>query len=129
MDELIQVLLFILTIVIFVVSGLRKQKKKPNASPTPTDELLESLFGIPTPKPEIIEEKEIIIEPLKEPIKEVKQKPFKPLLPEEGIAAVSNKYGSNVSNVEEEKELEKTVPVLDLRTAVIYSEILNRKIY
>jgi F0F1-type ATP synthase membrane subunit a len=48
MNDTIQILIFIATIVIFVISALRKQKSKQQAEPSEFQEAIEELFGIPS---------------------------------------------------------------------------------
>ncbi|MFA6402929.1 MAG: hypothetical protein WCX31_15110 [Salinivirgaceae bacterium] len=121
MDDLVQVLLFVLTLVIFIFSALRKQKKKPATNVSPADNLLESLFGIPQPSPVYASVDE---EANEEHYAEVEIKPVSPRLPDEGIVAITNKPEASSLIYEEE---EKTYQPIDLRTAIIYNEILTRK--
>lgn len=121
MDDLVQVLLFVLTLVIFIFSALRKQKKKPTASVSPADNLLESLFGIPQPNPVYTSIDEEAIE---KRYTEVEIKPVTPTLPDEGIVAITNKPEASSFIYEEEEE---TYQPIDLRAAIIYNEILTRK--
>jgi hypothetical protein len=118
MDDIVQVLLFVLTLAIFIFSALRKQKKRPEAKPSAADDLLESIFGIPPTTQVFIPEDEIELEV---PLKEVPANPLTVPLPEEGIVAVHNTI------ITERDEEETFIPAIDLRTAIIYNEILTRK--
>ena len=120
MDDIVQVLLFVLTLVIFIFSALRKQKKKPIASVSPADNLLESLFGIPQPNP--------VFAPVEDEMEtehysEIMINPVTATLPEEGIVAITKPEASSRIAEEDEKPFQN----FDLRTAIIYNEILTRK--
>ncbi|MGE4287611.1 MAG: hypothetical protein AB7E36_02890 [Salinivirgaceae bacterium] len=124
MDDLIQILFFVLTFVLFVFSAIRKQKKPNNKPASAVDVTLESLFGIPmAEEPQQTQVNDYIT-------KEEEEYEFgtdegvPELMPE----TVTSKVEEEMDGDEEESE---NIPAydFDLRKAVIYSEILNRKIY
>lgn len=122
MDDLIQVLIFIVTFIIFIVSAVRKQKKKPTTGSSGFDEAFESLFGLPT----VTENPIPATEP--PPVKKsepriLKKEQKQPVLFEEGIDAIPNKTTRNENEVDKNQVLGE----FDLRQAVIYQTILSRK--
>ena len=127
MDDLIQILFFVLAFALFVFSAIRKQKKPNNKPASAAEVTLESLFGIPmveepqqTRVNDYLAEEEEYEFGTDEGVLEPKPEKVNQLVDEE---------------VEEEKEWEeeesqsKIAHEFDLRKAVIYSEILNRKVY
>ncbi|MGD9992827.1 MAG: hypothetical protein AB7S69_05975 [Salinivirgaceae bacterium] len=127
MDDLIQILFFVLTFALFVFSAIRKQKKPNNKPASAVDVTLESLFGIP-----MVEERQ----PSRtdEYLAEEDEYEFGA---DEGVSATKPEMVNHLvdEEVEEEKEWEeeesqsKIAQEFDLRKAVIYSEIINRKVY
>ena len=125
MDDVIQILVFVVTIVIFIASAVIKQKKKPNGKSSNFESVVESLFGIPSEvnqpvKSPIIkdyyeEEEDFVIVESKKTEKEY----------EEGVRSI--KLENNVNRVELIEEEEDDEDQFDLRQAIIYSEIINRK--
>jgi hypothetical protein len=123
MDDLIQILFFVLTFALFVFSAIRKQKKPNNKPASAVDVTLESLFGIP-----MVEERQ----PSRtdEYLTEEDEYEFgadegvSELIPE----TVTSKVEEETDRDEEESDYNPAYE-FDLRKAVIYSEILNRKIY
>lgn len=122
MDDLIQILLFVLTFVLIVFSAIRKQKKPNSKQASTVDISLESLFGIPQ-----VEEPQSRVREF--PVEEADDYEFGT---DEGVSEpipeIVNQESEFVE-VEEEKEesQSKIAHDFDLRKAVIYSEILNRK--
>jgi len=120
MDDFFQIMVLLITIVIFVVSALRKQKKQTNQNPAIIDGVLESFFGIPPElkRPIIEDEPEV-----QQPVEVIAKKPYKPDNVVEGEKAIINKPVEN-ELVNESQGIE-----FNLRDAVIYSEILNRRTF
>lgn len=127
MDDLIQILFFVLTFALFVFSAIRKQKKPNNKPASAVDVTLESLFGIP-----IVEEPQQTR--VNDYLTEEEEYEFGT---DEGVSAAKPEMVNQLveEEVEDEKEWEeedsqsKIAHEFDLRKAVIYSEILNRKAY
>jgi hypothetical protein len=117
MDDLIQVLFFVLTFALFIYSAIRKQKK-PNRQVKPIDNVLESFLGIPLEN---------------EPIKTEEQQQYNLNIFENKVSIVDNqtdtKQEANLAKEMEPEEFNYQEPPFDLRSAVIYSEILNRRTY
>lgn len=125
MDDLFQVLIFIITFIIFIVSAVRKQKKKSGNKSKGIEGVIESFFGVQEkliPKPQEVQfeyptQEEIVTETIKV------DKP----LHEEGEDVIPNSESSIDAYDEVDDEIEASE--FDLQSAVIYSEILNRKTY
>ena len=121
MDDLVQVLIFIVTFVIFIVSAVRKQKKRPAPNPG-MDDAFESLFGVSQlSEVDSFETKEAAVQP---PAKVTKKQVPKSVLPEEGIKAIPNQPIIADDNTVESEPGHQS---FDLREAVIYQTILTRK--
>lgn len=121
MDNVFELIVFLITAVIFIVSAITKQKKKPNQKVSGMDNLVESFFGI-----------------TEEPEPYVDSTDDSPVI--EHSRLKTNNENREVKNVKEEvnvmpdiederKDVEDSDQLadFDLRQAVIYSEILNRK--
>lgn len=125
MDDFIQVLVLIVTLVIFVVSALRKQKKNGPQNSETLNKTLESLFGIP----------QEMVNPVvtEEPVKNLQvKKDQRANLSKKTIIQEPQAEGEKViqDKVEiDEPENEYRNKEFNLRDAVIYSEILSRKAY
>ncbi len=125
MDDLFQVLIFVVTFIIFIVSAVRKQKKKAGKKVSGIEGLLESFLG-QQEKPAHTPEEVRFEYPVQEEIITNTAKVTKPLR-EEGIDAIPDKkIKDDVYDIVDE-EIEESE--FDLQSAVIYSEILNRKSY
>ncbi|PKP11419.1 MAG: hypothetical protein CVU09_03900 [Bacteroidetes bacterium HGW-Bacteroidetes-4] len=128
MDDLIQILFFVLTFALFVFSAIRKQKKPNNKPASAVEVTLESLFGIP-----------MVEEPQQTQVNDylTKEEEGYEFGTDEGVSAAKPEMVNQLvdDEVKEEKEWEeeksqsKIAHEFDLRKAVIYSEILNRKVY
>jgi len=122
MDELINILVFVGTIAVFIYSAIRKTKKQPEKGKPVPSVSLESLFGIQVepitePKVEVTDEPMPYVKP--EYIEEPK---LKKTLKTQEIGAIPNEIKKNeISDpiIEEES--------FDLKSAVVYTEILKRK--
>lgn len=123
MDNIFELVVFFVTAIIFIVSAITKQKKKSNAKPSNVENLVESLFGLPdeTQQQNIAEEEPIEYQETKttyQPKTDFKRTEstigIKDAIPKDDIATMENE--------EEDEEID-----FDVRQAVIYSEILNRK--
>lgn len=132
MDDFIQVLIFLVTFIIFIVSAVRKQKKKSGGKSSSFESVIESFFGVQeknTPEQQIpqYEQQENQFE--QQIISDTnisKRKADKPLY-KEGVDAIPNRDDYNY--LEKETEEEDDESEFDLQSAVIYSEILNRRTF
>lgn len=122
MDEFIEVILFVITIVIFIVSAIRKQKKKPDGKKAGMQSVLESFLGVE--KEQVLTADNYFDSESGRPVKESVE--FQPSVSKdfnsEGIDSIpdSDDYEEEVSDTNSGFQF-------DLRSAVIYSEIMNRK--
>ncbi len=133
MDDIIQVLVFLVTFIIFIASAIMKKKKKPGAKNSNFESLVESFFGVSAQnqpiKKEVQSEQEVSFFEDENKIKNkrVAKNSINTQFIEEGIDAIPDnndgvKLGNQIDNETVEAEF-------DLREAVIYSEILNRKVF
>ena len=125
MEDVIQVLIFVVTFIIFIVSAVRKQKKKPNAKSSSFNGLIESVLGVP--------------EEIRQPQQNIDYDSFQndtfidtdtksnETLVDEGIDAIPDNNVDDIVDIETEDVSPEST--FDLRSAVIYSEILNRKTF
>ena len=129
MDDLIQILLFVATLVILIVSSVRKQKKKSGNKSFSFENVLESFLGEPVKnraEPQTEQQQAWSNQQYDEDSVEEPQQPEKPKF-EEGVSAITN--NKNQSDGAYEIEEKQSEIEFDLREAIIYSEILNRKTY
>lgn len=122
MDELINILVFVVTIVIFIVSAIRKSNKQPGKSNNKSKVDLESLFGIQVEEPITVETEK----PKEVVVKE------KPMVDKKARIEKKTKLGgiNNIPNPIKETEIKENVdnePEFNLQSAIIYTEILKRK--
>ncbi len=125
MDDFFQVLVFVVSIIIFIVGAIRKQNKKSEQAPVDSDFSFEELFGIPQPvaapvKPIKAEAEfdEIFSAP-------VVKKP-EPVFVEGEKAIKPTPKTTPVIKVDEPS---KPVVQVDWQKAIIFSEILKRPEY
>ncbi len=123
MDDIIQVLIFLGTIIIFIVSAVAKQKKKPNQTNKKFDNVLEELFGFPSENPVMAQNP---FRPADFESQTVEKSTIEaPTTTKEGVKAIPD---DDLEEIEESADNEtENNSVFDLRQAVIFSEILNRK--
>ncbi len=127
MDDLIQILVFAVTFIIFVASAIMKQKKKPNGNQSSVGSFVDSLFGIPETQQQPVSnayveeyfEEEVI--PEEQPKKVEKTY-------EEGVRSITSKYAEKDLQQLEEEDKEEAF-TFDARQAIINSEIINRKYF
>lgn len=127
MDDLINVLIFLVTIVIFGVSAYQKSQKgkKEPVKTNNINDTLEALFGISldTPKPQPAQ-----APPAPNPIKKVVYQPIKKTSNlEEVYAEGEHSLVIKTENPSCPQSSIKPEHDFDLKAAFIYSEILNRK--
>lgn len=136
MDDLVQVLIFVATAIFFIFSAVKKSKKKSGNKSVTFESVVESFLGEPVKKAQELEvepdteftqhqawfEQEHDEVSVVEPSKSTKSS-----FEEEGVDAIPDK--KSTSNLAYEIEEEEAELEFDLREAVIYSEILNRKTY
>lgn len=143
MDDLIQLLVFAITFIVFIASAIMKQKKKPEAKNSNFESVVESLFGIPT-EPIRVQKETPYVEydwndnpkntfDLHDEFIDPKQKAYNDklaqLVKEEGVKAIKVPDEEKFVDVHADEEVEAEVFHFDLRQAVIYSEIMNRKYF
>ncbi|MDA3891935.1 MAG: hypothetical protein PF517_09775 [Salinivirgaceae bacterium] len=122
MDNIFEIVVFFITAIIFIISAVAKQKKKSNGKQTNVGNLVASFFGIPD---ELKQRPQIIYEEEPNQFEDIKQTTMRNEISssDEGVDAIPN-------NEAEDFEQDDTTQIdFDLRKAVIYSEILNRKEY
>lgn len=121
MDNFFEIIIFIITAVIFVVSAVTKQKKKSVGNSNGMDNLVESFLGIPQDEygnnVSQAKEEQVLIDEMKE-AKQAKE----PLNTEKNVDAMPEFKEDELRSEDEVKTVD-----FDVRQAVIYSEILNRK--
>lgn len=121
MDDLVQVLFFLVTLGLFIFSAIRKQKKQPNqkeSQPNLIDNTFESLFGIP------IEDKNTMPKNTLTHEKEISNNPVNVISDEEVFIDQKDEQSEELIEPTEPN----TIPYnFDLKSAIIYNEILNRK--
>lgn len=142
MDDLIQILIFVVTFIVFIASAIMKNKKKPDAKATNFESVVESIFGIP--QENLSFQKQVPMNDFyqdnftsesffedeynrKTISKESSDKKLEKLIKEEGINAIPDNINSISAEFDTDNGIER--PEFDLRQAVIYSEILNRKYF
>ena len=120
MDDIIQILFFVLTFALFVYSAIRKQKKQPTKQKGALDHALESFLGFP-----------LTAEPLHEKAQYSESRFTEELdsKPQWVDKQKETKIEAPIKINEAFEEEAPIKPAFDLRSAIIYSEILNRKIY
>lgn len=126
MDDVIQVVVFVVTFIIFIVSAILKQKKKTNTKNNNFGKVVESIFGLSVEAPQEPHEDAFIDSMIIDEVgikSNQKQKPFV----NEGVDAIPDKADEIYNDFENEEEIDE--PSFDLRKAVIYTEILNRKTF
>jgi len=136
MDDKIQILVFVVTFAIFIVSAIMQQKKKPNAKNSNIESIVESIFGIPQESPQIQREASQndyfnteynqVDEIQNESFRESKAK-MTELVNQEGVKAVIYPVNETIEDNHLDNEEIKTH--FDARQAIIYSEIINRKYF
>lgn len=123
MDELINVLIFVGTIVVFIVSAIRKNKGKSEKSPNDFSSSIASFFGDVTVDQR--KEQEVVVE-------HPTPKEHKPFSRYQSIAEsmkdkkVRNDISEVIKNTEINDNPNSSID-FDLRSAIIYKEILDRK--
>jgi len=130
MDDVVQVLIFIATFIIFIFSAIKKQKKKAGNSGLTVESVLESFLGgsvkgepntqanrSDSVYEESYVEEKVVLE------RDTKKRRF-----EEGIAVISDKDGI-YDEVMDEPDTEEDEREFNLRDAIVYSEILKRREY
>ena len=136
MDDVIQLLVFLATFIIFIVSVIIKQKKKSGTKGNKLESVIESFFGVtaenksPTPSNwdvHVEAQADLFEAPTKDNNSMVNKKQIKTPLIEEGIDAIHD-YGGDL-NIDNQIDDNVVETGFDLRKAVIYSEILNRKTF
>lgn len=142
MDDLIQILVFVVTFIVFIASAIMKNKKKPDAKVSNFESVVESIFGIP--QENLSFQKQVPVNDFYQDnftsesffedeynrptiSKENSEKKLEKLIKEEGINAIPDEINSFSDELDADKVTER--PEFDLRQAVIYSEILNRKYF
>jgi hypothetical protein len=124
MDDLIQILFFVLTFALFVFSAIRKQKKPNNKPASAVEVTLESLFGIP-----------MVEEPQQTQVNDyfTKEEEEYEFGADEGVSELIpetvNTMVEEETDSDDDESENNPAHEFDLRKAVIYSEILNRKVY
>jgi hypothetical protein len=126
MDDAIQVLVFVVTFIIFIVSAVMKQKKKANTKNNNFGNVIESIFGLSVEAPPEPQE-DAFVDDIKIDEVGVTSNPNQESFVNEGVNAIPDKVNENYNDFESEEELEESS--FDLRKAVIYTEILNRKTF
>jgi len=131
MDDTIQILVFVVTIIVFIVSAVMQQKKKPDAPKSSNFEtIVESFFGIPQENSQVQRE-EIRTDYFQSEYTErdaVQNDSFK--VRKEKMVDLVNTEGVNaIADPVEESHVDDVVTPFDARQAIIYSEILNRKYF
>jgi len=126
MDDVIQLLVFFVTIVIFIVSAVFKQKKKPEKQSSNFESLIETFLGVSPENQSIKQVGEDVFEVESE--KKLKtinnnQHTFQ----EEGIDAIPDSESEIEEDIQDD-EVEYGAS-FNLKQAVIYSEILKRKTF
>lgn len=121
MDELIQILVFVVSFVVFIVSALRKQKRKVVHEANDINHDLLDFFNVNETNEE--KEGELKINSVNEKIVEQSKKNKKSHDKEVIINEKTNQTNEYIDdNTDNDIEF-------DLRSAVIYSEILKRKTF
>lgn len=129
MDDLIQVLVFLVTFIVFIASAIIKQKKKPKTSNNNFDTLVESIFGVApvnTANP-VYQESSAFVDASEREDERVINSAKENAFLDEGKDAIPEIKTEQSLNLEEETQEEETI--FDVRKAVIYSAILNRKYF
>lgn len=123
MENIFELVVFFITAVIFIVSAITKQKKKTNQQTHTSgmDNLVESFFGITE---DTVEEPQVEAEQTfnEAPVDRTKKVVYNNKIAKETEKDVPNKRFVTPSEEKEEEAID-----FDLRQAIIYSEILNRK--
>jgi hypothetical protein len=142
MDDLIQILVFVVTFIVFIASAIMKNKKKPDAKVGNFESVVESIFGIP--QENLSFQKQVPVNDFYQDnftsesffedeynrptiSKENSDKKLEKLIKEEGINAIPDDINTFSDEFDADEVTER--PKFDLRQAVIYSEILNRKYF
>lgn len=137
MDDFSQIIGIILAIIFFIASAIRKKNKK-NGAPVKENKLsdvLESFLGgeiqhEQEPEPDFVTPYEAEV-PKYEPV--VRENPKSTIHSNEEQSSISSSIGGTLHSLTKKnpmaKPKEKKKHNIDLRQAVIYSEILNRKEY
>lgn len=122
MDELINILVFIGTIAVFIFSAIRKNKNTPNKAQENSAVSLESLFGIQTE--EAIDAKTEEVD-----IAVIEKKPAhkKESYTENNIEPESKNAVPDMIKEGEIGDLQPNEDRFDLKSAIVYTEILKRK--
>lgn len=121
MENLFELIVFFITAVIFIVSAITKQKKKPNEQSSGMDNLVESFFGLVEESnvSQRNERQEVAYENKEEIVQRQKE--------EKKITYERASEHAEKEKKDIESDVESQAVDFDLRKAVIYSEILNRK--
>jgi len=127
MEDVIQVLVFVVTFIIFIVSAIRKQKKKPNAKSKNFNGLIESMLGVSTETQPSQPQQNIEYDSFQDDTFIDTSKKTNEVLADEEIDAIPDTDKKDMVDIEEEDITSESA--FDLRSAVIYSEILNRKTF
>lgn len=125
MDDLLEIIAFLVTFVIFIVSAIIKQKNK-NTTPSESNNgFMETFFDMDEATEEAYSKGEILEESLKRKQKMADEKSSQ-LQAQEGVDAIPD---GEDEFYEGQEQLASIKDDFDLRKAVIYSEILNRKTF
>ena len=142
MDDLIQILVFVVTFIVFIASAIMKNKKKPDAKVSNFESVVESIFGIPqenlsfqkqVPANDFYQDnftsESFFEDEYNRPTisKENSEKKLEKLIKEEGINAIPDDINTFSDEFDADEVTDRYE--FDLRQAVIYSEILNRKYF
>lgn len=123
MDDIFNILFFVVTIIVFVLSAIRKGKGTNKEPQSNIQQSLESLFDLPIEKEYETEDDFVQHVPEKEAEVIESEKS------DEKVIDIKESH-KNIPDVIKKAEIgsDKTEKVeFDLRSAIIYKEILNRK--
>lgn len=136
MDDTIQILVFVVTFIVFIVSAIMQQKKKPNAKSSNFESVVESIFGIPQESPQF--QKEVSqndyfqseyneSDALQNESFRSRRDNMAKLVEKEGVKGIVDPLSIPEEDSHQEDEL--ALAPFDARQAIIYSEIMNRKYF
>ncbi len=122
MDDLKNILVFVVTIAFFIFSAIRKSKKKSPSKAGSIPQSIESLFGLQSESDgfnDVTKQYDIPVDSVENKKVEANDEE---IIVDEGINAIPDEIKkTQITDIIIEK------PVFDLKAAVLYSEILKRK--